>query len=106
MVPILDEFQNKINSDEDDALSDEAILNVLRRNDDRVLKTSEIAEELPITPQWTSQRLNQLENKGRVHSKSAGQGRVWWLGEAESPYPVAEGIGDLMWYSSLANQTS
>lgn len=101
-MSLLDQMRKE---DEDDSLSDEAILNVLRRNDDKVLKTAEIADELPITPNWTSKRLNQLENQGRVHSKSAGQGRVWWLDDSEAPSPVAEGIGDIMWYSTLANRT-
>lgn len=91
---------------EDDSLSDEAILNALRQKDQKVVKTSEIAEDLPIGHNWTGKRLNKLETRGRVHSKSAGQGRVWWLNEAEPEYYVSEGIGDLMWYASAAKQSS
>ena len=93
-------------SEKEEGLSDEEILNVIRGADQKVLKTGEIADSLPISQAWTGTRLNELESEGRVHSKSAGRGRVWWLDEAESPFLVAEGIGDIMLYSSLANRTS
>jgi hypothetical protein len=103
MTALLDQLQG---DDDDDSLSDEAILNVMRRKDEKVLKTAEIADELPITQNWTSNRLNELETKGRVHSKSAGQGRVWWLNEAEPDHHIAENIGDLMWYASEAENAA
>ncbi|MFC7213072.1 hypothetical protein ACFQO4_03120 [Saliphagus sp. GCM10025334] len=106
MVPIID----KLREEEDDELSDEEILNVFRRKlqeeSEKVLKTAEIADELPISQNWTSSRLNELETDERVHSKSAGQGRVWWLDESEPDYPVSLGIGDLIWYSSQARRAS
>lgn len=92
--------------DQEDELSDEHILNVIRRSDEKVLKTAEIAEELPISRSWTGKRLNKLESDGRVRSKSAGRGRVWWLHDSEPSFPVATGIGDLMWYSSVASRAS
>lgn len=97
---------DQLKDDDDNALSDEAILNVIRSEDEQVLKTGEIADELPITQHWTSQRLNKLESKGRVHSKSAGQGRVWWLDDGEPDYYIAESVGDLMWYASEAEQAA
>jgi len=103
MSPILDKLKQE---DEDNSLSDEAILNAMRAKDDKVLKTAEIADQLPITQNWTSKRLNELESKERVHSKSAGQGRVWWLDEKEPNHHVAEDIGDLMWYASEAEQAT
>lgn len=96
----------KLRDEDDDELNDETILNVFRREDEKVLKTKEIADELPITQTWTNTRLNELETKGRVHSKSAGRGRVWWLDETETNIPVAEGIGDVMWYSARAERVS
>lgn len=103
MVPLLN--QNGAD-DDDDSLSDEAILNVIRRADETVLTTAEIADELPVTQNWTSKRLNELETKERVHSKSAGQGRVWWLDEAEPDNHVPSSIGDLMWYAVEADQAA
>ncbi|MCU4971158.1 hypothetical protein OB955_00195 [Halobacteria archaeon AArc-m2/3/4] len=107
MVPIIDKLREDI---KDDELSDEEILNVFRQKlqekDEKVLKTAEVAEQLPVSQNWTSSRLNQLETDDRVHSKSAGQGRVWWLDESEPEYPVAQGIGDIIWYSSLARRAS
>jgi len=102
MVPVLDRIQD----DDTDELADRTILNVFRRTDDKVLKTGEIAEELPISHDWTSKRLNRLESKGRVHSKSAGRGRVWWLDDSEPSVPLSEGIEDIMWYATAANEVS
>lgn len=107
MVPIIDKLQEDT---EEEGLSDEEILNVFRRKlqeeDEKVLRTAEVADELPVSQNWTSKRLNQLETDERVHSKSAGQGRVWWLDESEPKHPVAEGIGDLIWYSSQTKRAS
>lgn len=104
MVPLLN--QNGEDDDDDDSLSDEAILNVIRRDDETVLTTAEIADELPVTQNWTSKRLNELETKERVHSKSAGQGRVWWLDETEPDAHVPSSLGDLMWYTVEADQAA
>lgn len=101
MVPLLNQRQ-----DEDDSVSDETILNVIRNKGEKVITTSEIADDLTITQSWTSNRLNELETKGRIHSKSAGQGRVWWLDESEPAHHVAESIDDLMWYASEADQAA
>jgi hypothetical protein len=94
------------NPDSDGELADEKILNVIRRADELALKTGEVADELPITQKWTGTRLNQLEADGRVHSKSSGNGRVWWLDEDEPTFPVKEGVGDTVWYSVLAGRLS
>lgn len=103
MMISIDKFRD---ADDDDALSDETILNVFRKKDEKVLKTAEIAEELPITQNWTSKRLNKLETKERVHSKSAGPGRVWWLDENEPTNYIPEGIGDLVFYATEARQAA
>lgn len=92
-LPLLEKL---VENNGDDALTDEQILNVFRfkiQEGERVLKTREVAEELPITPNWTGKRLNKLEEKGRVHSKSAGQGDVWWIDDDEPKFPVSEGMG-------------
>lgn len=101
MLAILNDLRER---GDDDEVNDEQIMNVIRRQDEKVVKTAEIAEELPITQNWTSNRLNELESKGRVHSKSAGQGRVWWPDDAEPDSPVAESIGDLVWYGSQSGE--
>lgn len=91
---------------EEDRVSNEAILNVFRRADDPLLTTAEVADAVDLTPEWTSKRLQKLESKGRVHSKSAGQGRVWSLDESEPSFPVREGIGDVLWYISQIREAS
>lgn len=99
-------FTQLTNQSEDDALSDEGILNVFRRSNVPLLKTAEVAEELPIGQYWTNKRLQELEAQGRVHSKSAGQGNVWSLDEAEPTFPIREGIGDILWYILQMKQAS
>jgi len=96
----------QLGKEEGESVTDETILNVIRRKDEKVLKTAEISEELTISQNWTGKRLNELESQERVHSKSAGQGRVWWLDESEPAFPVAEGFRDLIWYSSAAKRAS
>lgn len=94
---------------EDDTVTDEQILNVFRiriQEGEKVLKTAEVAEELPITSDWTGKRLDDLEEDGRVHSKSAGQGDVWWLDEDEPDFPVSEGMSRWIWISVLTKRDS
>lgn len=105
-IPLLEAL---FSEDEDDSLSDEQILNVFQikiQEGERVLKTAEVAEELPVTPDWTGKRLSDLEEEGRVHSKSAGQGDVWWLDEDESEFPIPEGMGKWLWTSLLVKRDS
>lgn len=91
---------------EDDTVTDEQILNVFRRADEPILKTADVADQLPIGDYWTNKRLQELEEKGRVHSKSAGQGNVWTIDDAEATFPVREGIGDILWYVSTIKRAS
>jgi DNA-binding HxlR family transcriptional regulator len=60
-------------------VEDDEILEVFFDSDDRVLTTAEIADELPISRRGLLDRLNQLEEEGRVKKKRVG-GRniVWW----------------------------
>lgn len=88
----------RLKKSDDDAVSDEQILNVFRYADGPLLKTAEVADELPIGSYWTNKRLQDLESKGRVHSKSAGRGNIWTLDDAEPTFPVREDIGDILWY--------
>jgi hypothetical protein len=76
-----------------DEVTDEEILNVLRRHDDQWLSTNQIAQDLPITQDWTNNRLNQLEASNRVESKAVGQGRIWRLHDDEVDYPIHPEIG-------------
>ena len=99
-----DLLTNDKNDQNSSSLSDEDILNVFREKNDTVLRIREIAEELPITQTWTGNRLNELETEGRVHSKSAGQGRVWWLDDDEPNRYVTSGAGDLMLYAITAER--
>ena len=59
--------------------TDEAILNVFRSSTDPVLSTSEVASEVDITHRGVRDRLEKLEEEGKVKSKKVGaRAMVWW----------------------------
>lgn len=61
------------------SVSDEEILEVFREAADPVLTASEVAAELPIERRGLLDRLKDLEEGGRLQSKSAGgRSTVWW----------------------------
>jgi len=64
-------------------VSNEEIIVVFRTTDDPVLSTAEVADQLPIKRRATLNRLEALEEEGRVDSKAiGGRNRVWWLSES------------------------
>ena len=59
--------------------TDEAILHVFRSSSDPVLSTSEVASEVDITHRGVRDRLQKLEDEGKVMSKKVGaRAMVWW----------------------------
>jgi predicted ArsR family transcriptional regulator len=59
--------------------TDEDILNLFRQTTDPVLTTTEVADQLSIGRRATLNRLQALENEGRLQSKKAGaKSTVWW----------------------------
>lgn len=89
--------------------TDREILNVFRyaqNSDETMLKTKEIADELPITHEWTRQRLNDLEDDGRVKSRDFSGVDVWRLSPTETPTPVPGNALDLGWWSFQAYETA
>ena len=68
--------------------SDEEILNVFRRelqklDGDEWLTTTEVSEELSIGSDQTGNRLDTLEDEGRVERRRAGQTDMWKLDDQE-----------------------
>lgn len=59
-------------------VSDKEILTVLNRSEDRILTTSEIAEEVPISRRAVLDRLNNLQDEGRIKKKQVGGRNVVW----------------------------
>ncbi|WP_255198720.1 hypothetical protein [Halorarius litoreus] len=68
---------------EEGGTTDEEILNVLRRSDEDVLGTSEIAEFLEVDGAQTRNRLNDLHDEDRVGTRKIGNTRIWVLGPEE-----------------------
>ena len=64
-------------------VSDGDILKTFRATDDPVLSTADVAERLPIKRRATLNRLEALEDRGRLDSKViGGRNRVWWVTES------------------------
>lgn len=80
-------------------VTDEEILNILRRADDEFLTTTEIREELPIGEQ-TSNRLKGLEEENRVVKRKTGQGYLWKLHPTEPKTEMNPRLGPVVRWSS------
>ena len=60
-------------------ITDDEILNVFRSSSDPVLTTKEVASEFDITHRGVRDRLEKLEEEGKVGSKKVGaRAKVWW----------------------------
>lgn len=71
-------------------VTDEDLLNVIRRSDNKEVPTRDIADNPTITVGYEAVRvrMNELENQNRVSSRSAGKMRMWRLAELETDEPV------------------
>lgn len=83
-------------------VSNEEILNVFRRldEDERVLKTPEVAEELSIGSKQTKTRLDTLADEGRVNMRDLDPSHIWWLDKDEPTIPVRTGANTPVWFSA------
>jgi predicted ArsR family transcriptional regulator len=73
-------------------VTDGEILDVLRRTDDPVLSTAEVADGLPIKRRATLTRLQRLAESGDVSAKqTGGRTTVWWLAGGGSAADRPEG---------------
>lgn len=60
-------------------ITDEEILDVFRSSSDPVLTTGEVASEVDITHRGVRNRLEKLEEEGKIKSKKVGaRAMVWW----------------------------
>lgn len=80
-------------------VTDEEILNVLRRAEDTYLTTTEVKEELPIGEQ-TSNRLTDLEEETRVTKRKTGQGYLWKLHQTEPKIEMNPRLGPVVRWGS------
>jgi len=93
----------------DGKLSDREILNVFRyseNTEETMLKTAEVAEELPITQEWTHERLERLEEDERVEMRTFAGVDVWRLSPGETSTPVPASAGDLGWWRYQARESA
>lgn len=59
--------------------TDDEILAVFRTSSDPVLSTSEVASKFDVTHRGVRDRLEKLEETGRLRSKKVGaRAKVWW----------------------------
>jgi predicted ArsR family transcriptional regulator len=60
-------------------IADDEILAVFRSSSDPVLSTSEVASQFDITHRGVRDRLEKLEENGKLRSKNVGaRAKVWW----------------------------
>ncbi|TVT95148.1 winged helix-turn-helix transcriptional regulator [Haloferax volcanii] len=60
-------------------ITDHEILEVFRSSSDPVLTTAEVAAEFEITHRGVRDRLEKLEEAGKLRSKKVGaRAKVWW----------------------------
>jgi DNA-binding IclR family transcriptional regulator len=61
-------------------VSDEQILDAIKRHEDPFVAASEVAEMFDHTRQWAHARLSRLHEAGKVNRKGAGERSViWWV---------------------------
>jgi len=60
-------------------VSDEEILHVLFESTDPFLTTTEVADEIGLSQPGALKRLRELEHKGYVANKKAGNSNTWWI---------------------------
>lgn len=73
-------------------VTDEEILNVIRRAENKEVPTGDIVEHdvITIEREGLRKRLNDLESEGRLTSRTVGSARWWQLGELETEKVVTE----------------
>lgn len=101
-------MQRTTSQEEDnEEVSDEEILNILRRSKDERLSSSEVADELPITQRRTVDRLKKLQDAKRpgVIQRKVGQGFMWRLADSELDTPVQPKFEGIARWSSRARTT-
>jgi len=60
-------------------VSDEEILHVLFKSTDPFLTTTEVADEIGLSQPGALKRLRELQEKGYVDHKKAGNNNTWWI---------------------------
>lgn len=70
--------------------SDVDILELFISSGDPVLFTTEVAEQIDITQQGAFHRLQQLEEKGYLDTKSTSNARIWWITHAGRDYVMSQ----------------
>lgn len=91
-MTIWDIFSTNENTD----VANEEVLNVLRRNEDLVMGTTSIAESIGMSRQGAQNRLEDLEEVGRVKSQKVGRTLVWGLHPEERQEPIPPEIDRLV----------
>lgn len=69
-----------------ETVDDREILGLFREDDDPVLFTQEVAQEIGFSSQGTLPRLHNLAEEGLLESKKGGRSIVWWLTQDGQEY--------------------
>lgn len=63
----------------EETVKDSEILQIFLEEEDPVLFTGEVAEEIGFSNQGTLPRLHSLADRGHLASKDGGRSIVWWI---------------------------
>jgi predicted transcriptional regulator len=74
----------------EETVDDSEILQIFLENEDPVLFTGEVADEIGFSNQGTLPRLHNLADKGFLKSKDGGRSIVWWLTDEGQDFLAGE----------------
>jgi len=63
----------------DRSVSDAELLDAIKQHPDPAVKSTELAEQLPLTSTRINQLLKSLEDDGILRKKSFGSANGWWI---------------------------
>jgi len=67
----------------DRSVSDIELIQAIRDHSDPAVKTTELAEQLPLTSTRINELLKPLEDEGILQKKSFGSANGWWISRRE-----------------------
>jgi len=63
----------------DRSVSDEELIQAIKQHPDPAVKSTELAEQLPLTSTRINELLKPLESRGILRKKSFGSANGWWV---------------------------
>lgn len=71
-------------------VTDGELLRIFAESPHEFLATNEVADEIEMSQQGTSKRLDSLSEDGYLYTRVAGNVRIWWLTQEGKEQALAE----------------